>query len=259
MFDEFFKLLFICSKGISFFCLQTLFIYLVNIEKWMQHCYDELFWCISDLFQSEFLNFQNHRAFVFTSNFKFKIMSFLQWRVFFQLFCSDFRNGNNKIFELGVCFFSSAHFDFLNSHFDGFLFISFQSYCCPKLKIEKMYHLWSFFVKLWGFKDCHFSHFWTINAWYISRYQRVSANLIRPRNRSKLVQGSLYALIFRFFKKSITLYLIWRVEGFLYKKAQFLLISILFCYIYFFHVFTAVELKSSRKIQGFALIRAVLS
>ena len=30
-------------KEYLFLCLQTLFINLVNIEKWMQHCYDELF------------------------------------------------------------------------------------------------------------------------------------------------------------------------------------------------------------------------
>ena len=35
----------------------------------------------------------------------------------------------------------------------------------------------------------------TINARYISRYKRVSGELIRFRNRSKLVERSLFAII----------------------------------------------------------------
>ena len=67
----------------------------------------------------------------------------------------------------GWFFFSS---DFLTSHFWRNFFISFKRYCCPELKFEKIFHLWSFFVKLWGFKDCHFGQLGTINARYISRY-----------------------------------------------------------------------------------------
>ena len=72
-----------------------------------------------------------------------------------------------------VFFFLQTNFDFLTSHFWRKFFISFESYCCPELKFEKIFHLWSFFVKLWGFKDCHFGHFdqfGTINARYVSRY-----------------------------------------------------------------------------------------
>ena len=59
-------------------------------------------------------------------------------------------------------------------------------------------------VKLRGFKDCHFG---TINARYISRYY-----LIRPRNRSKLVERSLFAIIDLLQgAKFIFLYFIWRV------------------------------------------------
>ena len=45
------------------------------------------------------------------------------------------------------------------------------------------------------FKDCHFGQFGTINARYISRYYRVSGELIPLRNRSKLVERSLFAVI----------------------------------------------------------------
>ena len=47
-----------------------------------------------------------------------------------------------------------------------------------------------------GFEDCHFGQFETINARCISRNERVSGDLICHRNRSKLVQGSLYAIIY---------------------------------------------------------------
>ena len=81
--------------------------------------------------------------------------------------CSDFRYESNGIFVLGGGFFLQTNFDFLTSHFWRNFFISFKRYCCRELKFEKIYHLWSFFVKLWGFKDCHFGHFdqfGTINA-----------------------------------------------------------------------------------------------
>ena len=48
------------------------------------------------------------------------------------------------------------------------------------------------FRKVTGFKDCHFG---TINARYVSRYYRVSGELIRLRNRSKLVERSLFVII----------------------------------------------------------------
>ena len=73
--------------------------------------------------------------------------------------------------------------------------ISFKNCSCPESKFEKIFYLWSFFVKLWGFKDCHFRQFWKINAQYLSCFKRVSGDLIRLRNRSKLAQGSLYAII----------------------------------------------------------------
>ena len=47
-------------------------------------------------------------------------------------------------------------------------------------------------VKLWGLKKCQFG---TINAPYFSRYNRESGNLILQKNRSKLVGGSLFAII----------------------------------------------------------------
>ena len=65
-----------------------------------------------------------------------------------------------------------------------------------------------------GFKDAILGKFGTIKARYISRYLRVSGDLIRLRNSSKLVQKSLYAIIGIIIgAKSIFLYFIWRVGG----------------------------------------------
>ena len=36
-----------------------------------------------------------------------------------------------------------------------FFKILFKRHCCPELKFEKIFHLWSFFVELWGFEYCH--------------------------------------------------------------------------------------------------------
>ena len=61
---------------------------------------------------------------------------------------------------------------------------------------------------------------WSIcdnNARYNSRYERVSGDLIRLRNRSKLVERSLFAIIDLLQRaKSIVLYFIWRVWGLFY-------------------------------------------
>ena len=63
-----------------------------------------------------------------------------------------------------------------------------------------------------GFKVCQFGQFGTINAQHVSRYKRVGVDLIRPRNRSKLVEGSLFAIIGLLIEvKFITLHFIRRV------------------------------------------------
>ena len=86
-------------------------------------------------------------------------------------FCSDFRYERMGIFMLGVgFFFLQTNFDFLTSRFWQNFFISFERYCCLELKFEKIFNLWTFFVKLWGFKDCRYALFGTINARYISSY-----------------------------------------------------------------------------------------
>ena len=70
------------------------------------------------------------------------------------------------------------------------------------------------FRKVTGFTDCHFGQFGTINARYISRYYRVIGELIRLKNRSKLVERSLFAIIDLLQgAKSIVLCLLWRVGG----------------------------------------------
>ena len=51
----------------------------------------------------------------------------------------------------GWVFFLQTIFEFLTSHFWQNFFTSFESYCCLKLKFEKIFHLWIFFVNLRGF------------------------------------------------------------------------------------------------------------
>ena len=70
-----------------------------------------------------------------------------------------------------------------------------------------------------AFKDRHFGQFRTINARYISCYLRVSGDLIRRRNRSKLVERSCFSLT-DFFQvaKFILLFSIWRVGDDFHKK-----------------------------------------
>ena len=70
----------------------------------------------------------------------------------------------------GWVFFLQTNFDFLISHFWRIFFTSFERYWCVELKFKKIFWLWSFFVKLWGFKDWRFGQFGTINARYILRY-----------------------------------------------------------------------------------------
>ena len=69
------------------------------------------------------------------------------------------------------------------------------------------------FRKVFSCKDCHFGQFGTINARYISRYKRVSGDLIRLRSRSKLVKGNLFGIIDVLLgAKFAILYLTWRVR-----------------------------------------------
>ena len=63
------------------------------------------------------------------------------------------------------------------------------------------------YVKLRGFKDCNFGQFETINARYF-----VSGELIRLRNRSKLLKRSFTDIIGLLQgAKSILFYFKWRV------------------------------------------------
>ena len=81
-----------------------------------------------------------------------------------------------------------------------------------------------------------FCQFGTIKARYISRYYRLSGDLILLRNRSKLVEESLLAIIdFLLGAKSFTLCFLWRVGGqknLILKKFHF------FITFNFFHVIT---------------------
>ena len=92
-------------------------------------------------------------------------------------------------------------------------------YNCPELKFEKIFHLWSFLVQLWGFIDCQFG---TINARFISRYKRVSGNLIGLRNQSKLVERSLFAIIDLLQGAKLSFFSYYGVWGddFYFKKIQ---------------------------------------
>ena len=97
-----------------------------------------------------------------------KVSEFLNsFRLHFDLIVPTFDTKVTEYLCSGWVFFSS---DFLTSHFFAEFFISFERYCCPELKNEKIFHLWLLYVRLWGFKDCHFGQFGTINARHISRY-----------------------------------------------------------------------------------------
>ena len=110
----------------------------------------------------------------------------------------------SQITVLGVgFFFLQTNFDFLTSNFWRNFFISFESHCCPELKFEKTFHLCLFFVKLWGFKDCHFDQRrfnppdksfqigWTklfCHNWFVTRneiYLFVKWQLVKMANWSK--------------------------------------------------------------------------
>ena len=85
-----------------------------------------------------------------------------------------------------------------------------------------MFHLLFFLVNLRRFKDSHFGQVGTINARYNSHYYRVIGDLICYRNRSKLVEGSLFAAIYLLLvMKYMTLYLIWIVGYDFHKKTQY--------------------------------------
>ena len=133
---------------------------------------------------------------------------------------------------LGVGSFSSDKFRFLTSHFWRIFVTSIESFCCPKLKFERNFHLWSLFVKLWGFKDCHFC---------FALFTR-KRGLFLLRNHSKLVHGKLYAIIDSLVgAKFITLYLIWRVGyvftnlNFFRKKISFYFITFIFSMLLLLH------------------------
>ena len=64
----------------------------------------------------------------------------------------NLRNESTEICARGGFFVLRTKFDFLTIIFDG-VFLSFKNYCCSELKFEKTFHLRSFFVKLWEFKD----------------------------------------------------------------------------------------------------------
>ena len=72
----------------------------------------------------------------------------------FMFSCSDVRKQSNGILVLGVSFFLQTKYGFLTSFLNGIFLISFKRYCCLELRFEKIFHLWSFFVKLWGFRAC---------------------------------------------------------------------------------------------------------
>ena len=73
--------------------------------------------------------------------------------------CSVFRNELDETFVLGM-FFLQTNFGFLTNIFEG-----------------NFYYHWKgvivfFFIELWGFKDCHFCQFGSINA-LITRTRRL--------------------------------------------------------------------------------------
>ena len=72
---------------------------------------------------------------------------------------------NDGTFVIG--WFLCQTFDW---HFERYFEKAFKRYCCPELKLRKTGHLKSYFVKLWGLRDCKLSQFEIINARYFSCY-----------------------------------------------------------------------------------------
>ena len=67
---------------------------------------------------------------------------------------------------------SQTNFDFLTSHFWRKILTSFERYSYTELKFEKIFQLWCIFVRLRGFKDCHFDQFGTTNMIYFALLTR---------------------------------------------------------------------------------------
>ena len=103
------------------------------------------------------------------NTFHFPVFSWLVY-LFGFVFVPTFDTKVTEYLCSGWVFFLQTNFDFLTSHFWRNFKILFERYCCPELNFEKIFHLWSFFVNLRGFKDCLFGQFGTINARSISRY-----------------------------------------------------------------------------------------
>ena len=114
-------------------------------------------------------------------------------------------------------FFLHTNFDSFTSLFDGFFYHS-KGIVVLSLNLERYFTCDHFFLKLWWFKDCHFGHFGTINARYISRYYSVSGDLICLKN------PTLYGVYF------CNLHFIWRVGGWVLQKS-FTKKNSFFCYI----------------------------
>ena len=72
---------------------------------------------------------------------------------YFSLFVPTFDTKVTENLCSGWVFFLQTNFDFLTSHFWWNFFISFKRYCCPELKLEKIFHLSSPVLRLpfWPF------------------------------------------------------------------------------------------------------------
>ena len=99
----------------------------------------------------------------------------------------------------------------------------------------------SFFVKLWGFRHWYFGRFGTINARYISHYERVSGDFVLEIvpivGWNKLIRHNW--LVTR--SEIYPLYFIWRAEddGWFSKKNRFILLHLIFYVItkFFYDIF----------------------
>ena len=78
-----------------------------------------------------------------------------------ETFCFDFCNKSNGKLVLGVVYFFKPISTILLANFGRFsLYHSFNRLGCPKnICRHIIFHLWSFFVKLFGFENCLFGQF----------------------------------------------------------------------------------------------------
>ena len=109
----------------------------------------------------------------------------------------------------GWVFFLQTNFDFLTSHFDGIFLYHSKGIIVLSLNLKKIYFTCHCFSLSHGSLKIAI----LANLGQLTRYQCVSGDLIRLRNRSKLVKRIFAIIDLLQGAKFILLYFKWRVRG----------------------------------------------